>query len=39
MKVMLSVAIYLAIVFVLGIVMSLTAPRESCEQKRVDDNF
>ena len=39
MKAILSVGVYLALVFALGIVMALTAPRESCEQESGDDDL
>jgi hypothetical protein len=39
MKVILSVAVYLALVFALGIVMAFTARRESYEQDGVDDDL
>jgi len=37
MKAILSVGVYLALVFALGLVMALTAPRETCEQEVDDD--
>ena len=39
MKAILSVTIYLALVFALGIAMAAMAPRESCEQEVGDDNL
>lgn len=39
MKVILSVAVYLVLVFALGIVMALTARRESYEQDGADDDL
>jgi hypothetical protein len=37
MKAILSIGIYLALVFALGIIMAMTAPRESPEQEIGDD--
>lgn len=39
MKAILSVAVYLALVFALGIVMALTSRREECDGPMVDDDF
>lgn len=39
MKVILSVAVYLALVFALGMVMAMAAPRESYEQDGTDDDL
>jgi hypothetical protein len=37
MKAILSVAVYLALVFALGVVMALTTPRADAELEKVDD--
>ena len=37
MKVMLSIAIYLALVFVLGLVMAMTAPRCEADLEKSED--
>jgi hypothetical protein len=37
MKAILSIGIYLALVFAIGIVMAMTAPRESSEREMGDD--
>ena len=39
MKVILTVAVYLALVFALGFVMALTAPREEREVSIPDDDL
>ena len=39
MKAILSVAVYLALVFALGIVMALTAKRDEAEASIQDDDF
>jgi hypothetical protein len=38
MKAMLSIGLYLCLVFVIGYVMAMTAPRETCEQENLDDD-
>jgi len=37
MKAILSIGVYLALVFAIGIVMAMTAPRESREEMGNDD--
>ncbi len=37
MKAILSIGIYLSLVFVIGYVMAMTAPRETCDQESLDD--
>ncbi len=37
MKVILSIAVYLGLVFVLGIVMAMTAPRDGTELEKAED--
>lgn len=37
LKVLLSIGIYLSLVLVLGFVLAMTAPRESLEHQRSDD--
>ena len=39
MKALLPIGIYLCLVFVLGLVMAMTAPREGCEREAGDDEF
>jgi len=39
MKAILTVSIYLALVFALGVVMAAMTPRESCEQEIGDENL
>ena len=38
-KALITVAVYLALVFALGFVMALTAPREEREAPMADDDF
>lgn len=38
MKAILSIGLYLCLVFVIGYVMAMTAPRETCEQENLDDD-
>lgn len=37
MKAILSIGIYLCLVFVIGYIMAMMAPRETCEQEKPDD--
>ena len=37
-KVLLSVGVYLCVVFVLGLFLAMTAPRQGFEQDRPDEN-
>lgn len=37
MKVILSIAVYLGLVFVLGFVMAMTAPRDETELEKSED--
>ncbi len=39
MKAILTIAVYLALVFALGIVTALTAPREETDTPVTDDDF
>ena len=39
MKAILTVAVYLAVVFALGYVMALTAPREERDAPRTNNDF